>query len=179
VQQAMADGRLTHSSGHPLQCPQQEGFTLVELMVVVAIVAILAAVATPAYLNYVNRARQSEATNQLLIARAEMEEFYTDNFRYAQTIGCLPSFKTNDACLTNCATCNDTSYRNPSGPCSKKGCYTFKRVGTLTDPFYYRIAATRLIYGSMDQISIKKDIQKLEFGDQNALKWSAYKWLFD
>ena len=39
---------------------KQSGFTLIELMIVVAIVAILAAVALPAYQNYTNRARFTE-----------------------------------------------------------------------------------------------------------------------
>ena len=70
----------------------KKGFTLVELMVVVAIVAILAAVATPAYINYVNRTKQGEAASLLFTARLEMEEFYAENGRYANTIQCLPSF---------------------------------------------------------------------------------------
>jgi len=40
---------------------KQQGFTLIELMIVVAIVAILAAVALPAYQNYTNRAKFSAA----------------------------------------------------------------------------------------------------------------------
>ncbi|MGS3182444.1 prepilin-type N-terminal cleavage/methylation domain-containing protein [Aeromonas taiwanensis] len=39
---------------------RQSGFTLIELMIVVAIVAILAAIAMPAYQSYVNRAKASE-----------------------------------------------------------------------------------------------------------------------
>jgi type IV pilus assembly protein PilE len=68
------------------------GFTLVELMIVVAIVAILAAVATPAYINYQNRARQAEGIEALLRAKMDQQAFYAENGRYANTIGCLYSF---------------------------------------------------------------------------------------
>jgi prepilin-type N-terminal cleavage/methylation domain-containing protein len=68
------------------------GFTLVELMIVIAIVAILAAVATPAYINYQNRARQTEGIEALLRAKMDQQAFYAETGRYADTIGCLYSF---------------------------------------------------------------------------------------
>ena len=43
-----------------------QGFSLVELMVVVAILGILMTVTIPAYFNYINRARQADAIHKLL-----------------------------------------------------------------------------------------------------------------
>lgn len=43
----------------------QQGFTLIELMIVVAIIGVLAAVAVPAFINYVKRSKTSEAASNL------------------------------------------------------------------------------------------------------------------
>lgn len=53
---------------------KQKGFTLIELMIVVAIVGILAAVAIPAYQDYVIRARVSEAMGFLSAAKTTVAE---------------------------------------------------------------------------------------------------------
>ncbi len=58
------------------------GFTLVELMVVVAIIGILASVAVPAYSDYVTRGKLVEATTQLADGRIKMEQFFQDNRTY-------------------------------------------------------------------------------------------------
>ena len=56
---------------------RQQGFTLIELMIVVAIVGILAAVAVPAYQDYTIRARVSEALNLAAAAKLAVSEYAT------------------------------------------------------------------------------------------------------
>lgn len=61
----------------------QRGFTLIEVMIVVAIVAILSAIALPAYQDYVKRGKIPEATSGLSNARVAMEQWYQDNHDYS------------------------------------------------------------------------------------------------
>lgn len=57
---------------------KQQGFTLIELMIVVAIIGILAAIAIPAYQDYTIRAQVSEGLNLSAAAKAAVTEFYQD-----------------------------------------------------------------------------------------------------
>lgn len=63
----------------------QTGFTLIELMIVVAIVAILAAIAYPSYQAHVVKTRRTTAAACMLEAAQFMERFYTTHLRYDQT----------------------------------------------------------------------------------------------
>ncbi|MNU93140.1 Fimbrial protein precursor [compost metagenome] len=57
---------------------KQQGFTLIELMIVVAIIAILAAIALPAYQDYVARSQVSEAMTLSSGAKTAVTEYYAD-----------------------------------------------------------------------------------------------------
>ena len=58
------------------------GFTLIELMIVIAIIGILAAVGYPAYANYVKKAQRADAMHALLTESGRLEEFYLNNDTY-------------------------------------------------------------------------------------------------
>jgi type IV pilus assembly protein PilA len=65
----------------------QKGFTLIELMIVVAIIGILAAIAIPAYQDYTIRSQVTEGLNLASAIKASVAEFYAQNGRWPTAIG--------------------------------------------------------------------------------------------
>lgn len=68
---------------------QQSGFSLVELMVVVAIVGILSSIAYPAYSDYVRKARRSDAQQHLMALAQQNQQYFMDRRQYASAASSL------------------------------------------------------------------------------------------
>lgn len=66
---------------------KQKGFTLIELMIVVAIIGILAAIAIPAYQDYIARSQVSEGVQLLGGGKTPLAEFYADQGRWPTGAG--------------------------------------------------------------------------------------------
>ena len=60
----------------------QKGFTLIELMIVVAIIGILAAIAMPAYQDYTVRAKVTEGLNLAAAAKLAVAETFASNGKF-------------------------------------------------------------------------------------------------
>ncbi len=93
-----------------------EGFTLIELMIVIAVIGILAAIAIPNYNEYVMRGRLTEAYSALTQMATKMEQHYQDNRSYATAcaaatsaaVAALPPDTNNFA--FDCPTKTDSTY---------------------------------------------------------------------
>ncbi|MFT5788194.1 MAG: type IV pilus assembly protein PilE [Shewanella sp.] len=74
-----------NSSRMPKQIVNR-GFTLIEVMIVVAIVGILAAIAYPSYTDYVTKAGRSEGVTAVLNISNLQEQYYLDNRTYTEDL---------------------------------------------------------------------------------------------
>lgn len=99
-----------------------KGFTLIELMIVVAILGILSAIAYPSYTSYVKKANRADAIAGLLSLAGRMEEYYINNDSY---VG---------------ATVNVTATGTVGGSETPEGLYTLSIPAATA--FAYSITAT-------------------------------------
>lgn len=81
---------LSHpDKGALMRMDDSHGFTIIELMVVVAIIGTLAAIAIPIYVNYVYRSKQVEAKTLLMTIKVEEEQFRAENNCYTTNLADL------------------------------------------------------------------------------------------
>jgi len=86
------------------------GFSLIELMIVVAIISILAAIAFPAYDAYVIRGKRAEGRALLMDSASKMEKHYGDCLKFGSTIAA-----TRDCAAGNVNFCGKTTCESETG----------------------------------------------------------------
>ena len=99
-----------------------QGFSLVELMIVVVVAAIIAAIAFPIYQEHVRKSRRAAATAALIDATSRQEQFFLDNKTYTTTLaagGLNMNAVTEDGTYV-------LSVDPPSGACALDRCYSMR-----------------------------------------------------
>ena len=115
---------------------KQKGFTLIELMVVVAVVGILSAIAYPSYAEYIRRGHRADARAGLLQAQQWLERAATATGAYPQTLPAALTWAGDSAkrytiCFENDAACNATAQSNTTGNSSTNPRANFTASYTL------------------------------------------------
>ncbi len=100
------------------------GFSLTELMVVVAFIGILAGIAYPAYQNYTRETRRTQAQAALTDAAAQQEQFFLNFKAYAGTMAAMNMPTTTPGGFYS------LSVLAPTGPCPLASCFVLQAAPT-------------------------------------------------
>ena len=110
----------------------QQGFTLIELMIVVAIIGILAAIAIPAYNDFTIRSKVTEVVNMAGVCKTSVAEFY-------QSRGAMPANTVESGCST-------TDSLLAKAPVVTAGAITVDATGSLATQLAANASGTKLAY---------------------------------
>lgn len=101
----------------------QRGFSLIEVMIVVAIVGILSAIAYPSYNSYMVKSRRTDAQRAMVEYAQSMERYFTANGRYTTTAGSTGANTCGGAApvavslyAITCSTASDTTFTITATP---------------------------------------------------------------
>lgn len=89
---------------------RQSGFTLIELMIVVAIIGIISMVAFPSYNNYTKKARRSDAQQLMLDTANRQEQYILDTRTYTNTFTNMSVAKEGWDCTGTATKCSNNFY---------------------------------------------------------------------
>jgi type IV pilus assembly protein PilA len=110
----------------------QQGFTLIELMIVVAIIGILAAIAIPAYQDFTIRSKVTELINAAGVCKTSVAEFY-------QSKGVMPA-------TVGEAGCSTAGTNNSGPPTVAAGTIQVAAIGNLASQLTGNASGTTLTY---------------------------------
>lgn len=108
---------------------RSQGFTLIELILVIAVISILAGIAFPAYQDYVQRTRRAVAQSTLLEIVQAKERFHTANNTYAGS-PCLGNANYYVVSCTNDTATTFTITATPQGGQASDSCGTLSITHT-------------------------------------------------
>src|SRR5258705_1590319 len=96
---------------------RQGGFTLIELMIVVAIIGILASVAIPAFMRYVAKSKSTEAVQSLRRLYEGSRSYYMDIGTLRGTTGSMPlQFPLTEVITPAASCCASVGHKCPPNP---------------------------------------------------------------
>ena len=106
-----------------------KGFTLIELMIVVAIVAVLASIAYPSYQEQIAKAKRADAASALMTGAQALERYYTSNGSYLGAGGTIA------AVFPTQVPDNGTAYYTIAATASAANSFTLlaTRAGAMAD----------------------------------------------
>lgn len=73
--------------------PNNSGFTLIEILVVLAIIATLLSLVTPRYFDSMNRSKEKILKNDLIVVREAIDKYYSDKNAYPDSLEDLVQYK--------------------------------------------------------------------------------------